>query len=228
VMRDIRLARETGCSVHIQHLSTAGATELVRAARAEGLPVSAELTPHHLALVDTDVRGTDANFKMNPPLRAESDRIALARAVGDGTIQAFATDHAPHTPGSKGRGFQTAPFGVVGLETAVGVTYTHSVKTGLMSESDWVRRWTSGPAAVIGMDPPSLRAGAPADIVILDLTREWRVQPAEFLSKSRNTPFAGQPLVGRAVCTLRQGRVLWFDPDALPELQIHFDTNYRI
>ena len=210
VERDIRLAEATGGAVHIQHLSAAGAVDLIRAARKHGTRVTAELTPHHLALTDADVDPAKPDaFKMNPPVRGASDQAALVAGLLDGTISCFATDHAPHTAASKGKGFQGAPFGVVGLETAIGITYTLLVKKGLMSPLDWVARWTVEPARILGRPAPSLSDGAPADLVLLDLSSEWTVRSADFASKSRNTPFEGRRLTGRAVMTLVGGRVVF-------------------
>ena len=206
VERDIRLAEATGCAIHVQHLSAAGSVELVRDARRRGIPVSAELTPHHLALTDADVQPDRADcFKMNPPVRSASDRAALVEAICDGTIECFATDHAPHTAAAKSKGFVGAPFGVIGLETAVGVTYTLLVKSGKMPLPDWIARWTLGPARILGQSPPSLAIGAPADFTVLDLSSEWTVHADAFASKSRNTPFEGWSLTGRAVWTFLGG-----------------------
>lgn len=212
IERDIRLAAETGCALHIQHISSRGGVELVRQARARGLRVSAEATPHHLALCDEDMKPGDANYKMNPPLRSKADRDALVAAVLDGTIACLATDHAPHTAESKARGLLHAPFGVIGLETAAGVTYDVLVRDRSMPPLDWVRAWTAGPAAVLGRPAPSLAPGAPADLVMLELGCPWDVDPARFLSKSRNTPFAGRRIHARAVCTIVGGRVAWEAP----------------
>ncbi|MBP7829210.1 MAG: dihydroorotase [Kiritimatiellae bacterium] len=208
VERDIRLAWETECRVHIQHVSAAGSVEALRRALAAGWPVTGEATPHHLALADADVRPDDACWKMNPPLRSESDRAALVRAVEEGTLSVLATDHAPHTAAAKARGFLEAPFGVIGLETAVGVTYTELVIRGRMSALDWVRRWTVGPARVLGLAEPSLAPGAPADLVLLDLESEWIIRAEAFASKSRNTPFEGRRVRGRAARTFLGGRVV--------------------
>ena len=207
VARDIALARKTGCAVHLQHLSAAGSVELVREARREGVRVTAELTPHHLTLTDADVdAGRADQYKMNPPVRAESDRTALVAGLADGTISCLATDHAPHTAEMKARGFKGAPFGVIGLETAIGVTYTHLVLKGVMSPLAWVACWTVNPAAILGRPAPTLAAGAPADVVLLDLQSEWAVNAGEFASKSRNTPFENWRLTGRAVMTFLDGR----------------------
>jgi dihydroorotase len=210
VARDIHLSQKTGCAVHIQHLSAAGSVELIRTARKNGLPVTAELTPHHLALTDADVDPAKPEcYKMNPPVRSEADRAALIQGLLDGTLSCFATDHAPHTAATKAKGFQAAPFGVVGLETAIGITYTLLVKKGLMSDLDWVARWTTAPASIIGLPPPSLAIGSPANLVLLDLNSEWVVNPEDFASKSRNTPFSGWPLTGRAVMTFCDGRLIF-------------------
>jgi dihydroorotase len=209
VVRDIRLARETGAKVHIQHLSAAGSVEELRRARAAGESVSAEATPHHITLCDEDVAPERADaYKMNPPLGSKEDREALLCAVADGSIGVLATDHAPHRAADKARGFGDAPFGVVGLETAIGVTYTALVKSGRMPVLEWVRRWTVGPAEVLGMPAPSLTHGAVADIAVLDLDSEWVVDPARFLSKGRNTPFAGRRLTGRSECTFLAGEMV--------------------
>ena len=209
VDRDIRLARKTGCAVHIQHLSAAGSVDLIRAARREGLHVTAELTPHHLALTDADVDPARPDcHKMNPPVRTEADRSALAAGLLDGTISCFATDHAPHTAETKAKGFKGAPFGVLGLETAIGVTYTLLVKKGRMNLMDWVARWTVEPARVLGRPAPSLAPGSAADLVLLDLDSEWVVDANRFASKSRNTPFNGWRLTGQAVMTFCGGRLV--------------------
>jgi dihydroorotase len=206
VARDIRLCRETGCPVHIQHLSCAGSVALIRAAQAEGLPVSAEASPHHLAIAAEDIGDDDGNYRMNPPLGTRADVAALREAVRDGVIAALATDHAPHAPATKAHGFLKASFGVIGLETALGATYTTLV-TGLgMPLRDFIARWTTGPASILRLPAPSLASGATADLALLDLATPWRVDPTQFRSRSRNCPFAGQTLVGRAVLTISRGR----------------------
>ena len=209
IRRDIDLARRTGCAVHIQHVSTKEGAGLIREARARRLKVSGELTPHHLALTDADIKEGDTNYKMNPPLRSAADRAALVHAIVDGSLQAFATDHAPHTAAAKARGFLQAPFGIIGLETAVGVTYTELVVSGLMDLGAWIHRWTTGPARVLGLPDPGFKPGAPADVTVLDLNKTWTVRSREFLSKSRNTPFEGRKLAGRAVRTICRGRTTW-------------------
>ncbi len=210
VARDLRLAERTGSRLHVQHVTSAAATDLIRAARARGVQVTAEVSPHHLALCDEDidVARPDA-FKMNPPLRSVQDRDALRRGCVEGVLDVLATDHAPHTAAAKERGFLEAPFGVLGLETAVGVTYTQLVRSGLMSELEWVSRWTCAPARVLGRPAPNLAVGSIADVVVLDTTTQWRVEASRFASRSRNTSLEGWPLVGRARWTLFEGRVVW-------------------
>jgi dihydroorotase len=205
VERDIALCRETGCAIHIQHVSAAASVDRIREARRLGLPVSGEATPHHLLLCDTDIPGDDANFKMNPPLRTAEDREALLNAVADGALQAFATDHAPHTAVAKSQGMRDAPFGVIGLETAVPVTYTACVLSGRMSLMEWIRRWTTGPAAILRMPPPSLAPGQPADLTLLSLDMPFTVGKSRFASRSSNCPFLGMTLTGRAVKTFFSG-----------------------
>ncbi len=213
VLRDIRLCRETGCALNIQHISTAGAVSAVRAARAEGLPVTAEASPHHLALAAEDIALDDGNFRMNPPLGTRADVRAIRDGVLDGTLTIFATDHAPHAVETKTKGFLHAPFGVIGLETAIGVTWQVMVEEERMPLRDWVARWTTGPAALLGAPAPSLAPGAPADLVLIDPATPWRVEPERFCSLSRNTPFAGWTLHARPVLTLCEGRTTF---SALP------------
>ncbi len=211
IRRDIELAAKTGCKLHIQHVTSKEGAQLIREGRANGVHVTGELTPHHLTLADADVDPEQPNYKMNPPLRSAADRVALMEALLDGTLSCFATDHAPHTAEKKARGFLKAPFGIVGLETAIGITYSAVVQNGLMDLMTWLRRWTTGPAEVLGRPAPTLAPGSPADIVLLDLNSPWVVRSAEFESLSTNTPFEGWRLSGRAICTICDGRVTWFE-----------------
>ena len=206
VARDIRLCRETGCATHIQHISCAGSVAAIRAARAEGLPVTGEASPHHLALAAEDIPLDDGNYRMNPPLGTRSDVRAIRDGVLDGTLTLFATDHAPHASETKSAGFLKAPFGVIGLETAIGVTWNVMVEEEHMPLLDWVARWTLGPAALLGHPPPTLAIGTRADLVLIDPRTPWRVDPETFKSLSRNTPFAGWTLHARPVLTLCEGR----------------------
>ena len=199
VRRDIRLAEETGCRIHIQHISCKESVEIIKEASLRGVRVTGEVTPHHLALTDDDVIKEDANFKMSPPLGTKEDQEMLVSALIDGTLTSFATDHAPHTKQKKDKGFCDAPFGVVGLETAVGITYTTLVKSGLMSVSDWVARWTVGPSRVLGIQEPCLAPGREGVVALVDIDVAYIVDSEKFLSKSQNTPFEGMKLWGR-VC----------------------------
>ena len=209
IRRDIELAAKTGVHLHIQHVTSAAGAAAIREARAKGLPVTGELTPHHLALCDEDIDPANADYKMNPPLRSRDDRSALIHAALDNTLSCFATDHAPHSAEKKARGFLKAPFGIVGLETAVGITWTELIERGLLTPLQWLTRWTTEPARILGHPAPSLQPGAPADIAILDVTTEWTVDRSTLTSKSKNTPFHGRPLRGRATTTFCNGRLVW-------------------
>jgi dihydroorotase len=191
VARDIVLAELTGAHVHIAHISTAGAVRLVRDAKARGVRVTAEVTPHHLLLTDEAVRGYDPNVKMQPPLRTKRDVEALLEALADGTIDCVATDHAPHAVSDKEGEFAGAANGIVGLETAVPLLLDRLVGAGRLALSTLVARLTAGPARLLSLPGGSLAPGANADITILDLERKWTVDPAAFRSRSRNTPFGG-------------------------------------
>ena len=206
VERDIRLAAETGCAVHIQHVSARESADLIRAARRSGLRVTGEATPHHLALTDADIPDADTRFKMSPPLRTAKDRDALRLALIEGAIGVLATDHAPHAAAAKARPFAEAPNGVIGLETALAVTHGILVRDGGLSPLEWARRWTCGPAEVLGLPPPSLESGRPADVTLFDPARRWTVRADCFASRSRNTPFEGWVLTGLPVLTLRAGK----------------------
>lgn len=208
IKRDIELAEKTGCAVHIQHVTSREGVLAIADGRARGVRVTGELTPHHLALCDEDIDPANANYKMNPPLRSAADRKALVAMLVSGTLSCFATDHAPHSADKKARGFLKAPFGIVGLETAIGVTYTRLVQPGLIDALGWIRRWTVEPAKIIGLPPPSLAPGSVADVVVIDVKTPWRVAAAELKSKSKNTPFDGWNLYGRAKTTILGGKIV--------------------
>jgi dihydroorotase len=208
VQRDILLAEYTGGAVHIAHMSTGRAADLVRRAKAAGVRVTCEVTPHHLALTDEAVLAYDTDAKMNPPLRAASDRAALLQAIADGTVDAIATDHAPHHSDEKCVEFSRAPFGIVGLETAVSICLDRLVHAGVIGLPRLVELLSCGPARVLRLAKGSLSPGSDADITVLDLAREVVVRPAAFASKSANTPFAGWALRGAPVMTLVGGRVV--------------------
>ncbi len=206
VARDLILAELTGARLHIAHLSTAGSVRLVREAKARGIRVTAEVTPHHLVLTDEAARSFDTNTKMNPPLRTKRDTEALVEALADGTIDCIATDHAPHALSEKEGEYDQAAFGVVGLETAVAVLLDRLVRPGLLPLGTLIARFSSDPARLLNLPGGSLAPGARADLTILDLERELTVDPRQFQSKSRNTPFAGWSLRGGPWMTIVNGR----------------------
>ena len=208
VQRDILLAEYTGGAVHIAHMSTARSAGLVRAAKAAGIRVTCEVTPHHFALTDLAVQDYDTNAKMNPPLREDSDRRELLAALADGTIDAIATDHAPHNTDEKCVEFSRAPFGIVGLETAVSICLDRLVHAGVIGLPRLVALLSSGPASVLRLKKGALREGDDADITVLDLERKVVVEPASFVSKSVNTPFGGWTLRGAPVMTIVGGRIV--------------------
>ncbi|NLC63683.1 MAG: dihydroorotase [Thermoanaerobacterales bacterium] len=209
VARNILLSKETGAPVHIAHVSTRGSVELIRRAKAEGVKITCEVTPHHLILTDEDVRGYDTNKKMNPPLRTREDINSLLGGLKDGTIDVIATDHAPHSEDEKDIEFDKAAFGIVGLETALGLVMTHIAEKGLLTVEEVISKMTSGPAKVLRFDAGSLKIGMPADITIIDPNREWAVDKNMFFSKGKNTPFHGWKLKGKAVLTFVEGNVVY-------------------
>jgi dihydroorotase len=207
VERNLSLATYERHAVHIQHLSAAESVAALARARAEGAPASGEATPHHLVLTDEAVRSLDPNVKMNPPLRAERDRVALLDAVRDGTIEAIATDHAPHAAHEKDVPFEAAPFGVTGLETAFASLYTHLVQPGLLSLETLIERMSAGPARVFGLDVPRVAKGATANLVLLDLDGTWTVGEQPFRSRSGNSWLLGSSLTGVVRMTFAGGQV---------------------
>ncbi|HEX9691118.1 MAG TPA: dihydroorotase [Gemmatimonadales bacterium] len=209
VARDILLAELTGGHVHLCHMSTRGSVELIRRGKERGVRVTAEATPHHFTLTDEACAGYDTHAKMNPPLREAADVRAILEGLADGTIDAVATDHAPHHYEAKEREFDDAPFGVVGLETALGLGITELVDAGHMSLATLVERMSTRPAQIFHLEAGTLRVGAPADIVVFDAGAEWTVDPTAFRSKSRNTPFVGRKLKGRVVRTMVGGEVIF-------------------
>ena len=208
VARDILLAELTGAHVHIAHVSTVGAVRLIRDAKARGVQVTAEVTPHHLVLTEDAVRTWDPNTKMAPPLRTKRDVEALIEALADGTIDCIATDHAPHALSEKEGEFDRAAFGIVGLETAVAVLLDRLVRPGLLPLSTLIARWSRDPARLLNLPGGNLAAGAPADVTILDPDAETVVDPSRFRSRSRNTPFGGWTLRGAPWMTLVGGNVV--------------------
>lgn len=208
VIRDILLARRTGGHVHLAHMSTRGSVELIRWGKERGINVTAEVCPHHISLTEDRVGMYDTNAKMNPPLRTQSDVDALREAVGDGTIDLIATDHAPHHYDEKEREFADAPNGIIGLETALAVCITNLVESGTLDLATLVERMSCSPARIFNLPGGTLRRGAEADITVFDPIYSWTVDPAKMLSKGRNTPYAGMTLSGRATCTVVGGRIV--------------------
>jgi len=211
VARDLLLAEETGCKLHIAHVSTAGSVRLVREAKARGIRVTAEVTPHHFTLTDEAVVGYDTSTKVNPPLRTAFDVVAVKEGLADGTIDVIATDHAPHTIEEKDVEYDRAPFGMVGLETAMGLVWTELVVGGVLTPLQAVTKMTLHPARVLNIPGGTLGAGAPADITIIDPTASETVDPALFESKGRNTPFAGQALKGLPWAAIVGGRLVMME-----------------
>ena len=206
VARDLVLAKETGCHIHLQHLSSAGSVEMIRQAKKEGVNVTAEATPHHLLLTDEACLRFGTNAKMAPPLREESDRLALIEALKDGTIDMIATDHAPHTTKEKDAGWDKAPFGIIGLEAAVPLCLTHLYQTGILGLSELIALFTSGPArllssfcAKIGQTLGTLEEGSTCGVTILDLNVKYALDVQSFKSKSRNCPYNGMVCHGKVV-----------------------------
>jgi dihydroorotase len=208
VARDLMLAELTGAHLHVAHVSTAGAVELIREARNRGLHVTAEATPHHLTLTEEATLGYDTNTKMAPPLRSAADVEACRQGLADGTIDAVATDHAPHAVHEKEVEFTAAPFGVLGLETALPVVLD-LVRSETLTPLQLIRRLTANPARILGKDGGRLDTGSPADVVVIDPERGWICDPYKGYSKSRNSPWAGQTLQGRAVATIVAGRLVY-------------------
>ncbi len=209
VARDILLAELTGGHVHLCHMSTRGSVELIRRAKERGITVTAEATPHHFALTHERVGDYDTNAKMNPPLREPEDREAIREGLRDGTIDVIATDHAPHHYDAKEREFDEAPNGIVGLETALGLAIRELVEPGLLTLPELLERMSTRPARIFHLPGGTLAVGAPADVVVFDPARRWTVRPEAFHGLSRNTPFAGEELVGQADLTIVDGRVVY-------------------
>ena len=207
VARDILLAELTGGHVHLCHMSTGGSVELIRRAKERGIRVTAEACPHHFSLTHEACVGYNTNAKMNPPLREAADVEAIREGLKDGTIDCVATDHAPHHYDAKEREFDDAPNGIIGLETALGLSISELVGRGLLSLPQLLHRMSTAPARIFNLPGGTLLPGAPADLVVIDPTVKWTVQPETFCSKSRNTPFAGRELTGRAELTIVRGQV---------------------
>jgi dihydroorotase len=205
VARDILLAELTGGQVHLCHMSTRGSVALIRWAKERGIRITAEATPHHFSLTHTACDGYNTNAKMNPPLREPEDVEAIRQGLADGTLDAIASDHAPHHYDAKERDFDEAPFGIIGLETALGLGVTELVRRGTLTLPKLVARMSTEPARVFHLPGGTLRVGSPADVVVFDPDAHWVVDPSTFRSKSRNSPFVGRQLVGRVERTIVGG-----------------------
>ena len=206
----------TGCPLHIQHISTAVGLDMVRAAKEKGLPVTCEVTPHHLFLSEDDIDSTyNTSLKVNPPLRTQEDREALIEGVKDGSIDAIVTDHAPHAEWEKAHEFEYAPFGMTGLETSLALVLTNLVKPGVIGYSEMVELMAIAPREILGLEPVKIAEGSVADITVFDPTVAWTVNDDEFVSKSKNSGFIGFELEGRATdvfvggaATLENGEIV--------------------
>ena len=209
VARDVILSEALQAKVHIAHISTRNSIEIVRHARRLGIPVSCEVTPHHFALTDAEIPDYDSNYKMKPPLRADRDRDAALDALADGTIEAIATDHAPHTGNMKMQEFERCPFGVTGLETAVGLALEHLVHPGRIDLKRMVELFTTGPARIVGLERGRLAVRAPGDITVLSLEREWTFDVNNTQSKSKNSPFDQHNFRGGPIATIVAGELVW-------------------
>jgi dihydroorotase len=211
VRRDIELAELTGGRVHLAHLSCSGSFDALRDAKRRGLPVTGETCPHYWTLTDEAVSDYDTHAKMNPPLRSARDRGAVIEAIRDGIVDCFVTDHAPHTFEDKRQPFDQAPFGIVGLETALGLTLTFLVKPGHLTLAAALERWTDAPRRLFGLPEVTLEAGSPADFTLIDPELEWTVDASRFRSKGRNTPFDGWKLTGKALATWCGGDITYME-----------------
>src|SRR5262245_8399108 len=238
VARNILLAELTGARVHCQHLSAAGSVALIREAKKRGVPISGEACPHHFTLTDAAIAGSekfwaedgkqvfsapysvnelpawpayDTNFKMNPPLRSARDREAILEGLTDGTIEILCSDHAPHCDFEKEVEFDYAPFGITGLETELALSLMQLYHAKRLGLPELIAKFTSAPARLLRLPKGSLTVGADADVTVLDPERDWIFRRADSVSKSKNSPFDGWPLKGRAVATIVQGRLLWSD-----------------
>jgi dihydroorotase len=207
VHRDIALVELTGGRLHILHVSTAGSVDLIRRARKRGVPVTGEACPHHFTLTDKSLRTCDSNFKMSPPLRTQADVDAIIDGLKDGTLDVIATDHAPHAPEKKMRELPDAPNGIIGLETLLPICVLSLIEPGHLTWPQLIDKLTVQPARVLGIERGTLRSGAVADVTIIDPTVEWTIDPNQFRSKSRNCPFAGWKVRGRAHAVIVGGQV---------------------
>lgn len=207
VARDICLADETDCQLHIAHVSTADSLDLIRKAKKRGVRVTCEVTPHHFSLTDRSITKFDTNCKVNPPLRPRSDVEALKRGLEDGTVEVIATDHAPHTPADKNVEFDYAPFGISGLETALGLVFTNLIENDVLSTAGAIKKMTENPADILDIERGRLKGGLPGDVTVIDEKSKWKVNKEDFCSRGKNTPFQGDILTGKPVLTAVEGQI---------------------
>lgn len=207
--RDILLAAETGCRLHLCHVSTRGAAEMLRIAKEKGYAVTGEVCPHHFTLTSSDIVAGDSNYKMNPPLRTEEDRQALIEGLKDGTFEVISTDHAPHARQEKGPDLQTAAFGIVGLETSVALTITELVDTGILTPLQMAEKMSYNPARILGIDRGTLEVGKAADVTVIDPAAEYTIDVNTFASKGKNTPFNGRKVKGMVRMTVCGGDIVY-------------------
>jgi dihydroorotase len=222
IRRDVELVERTGATLHISHVSFAESVDIIAKAKKRGVRVTAEAAPHHLLLTERMAKEIGPNAKANPPLRSEEDVAAVREGLADGTIDIIASDHAPHSVEEKDRPWDKAPFGVIGLETTLGVVLTHLVRPGLLTLNQAIEKLTLAPARIFGLDAlgaGSLKPGAEADLTLIDLDKKWKVDPARFYSKGRNCPFNGWELQGRAILTMIAGRIVARDGRIVREVE---------
>ena len=213
--RDIMLAEETGARLHLCHCSTKESMDMIRDGKAKGIKVSGEVCPHHFVLTEDDIPGDNAMYKMNPPLRSKADKEALLEGIKDGTVEVISTDHAPHSMEEKMKSMKDAPFGIVGLETSLALSYTYLVDAGLISLSTLVEKMSYNPARILGIDKGNIDTGKVADIMIFDDTSEYTINPDTFVSKGKNTPFSGMKVKGRVAYTIMGGKVTYVKEDII-------------
>ena len=209
--RDINLAEKLGTTLHLCHCSTRDSVEMLKVAKAKGVKVSGEVCPHHFTLTTDDIPSNDANFKMNPPLRKAEDRDALIKGLSEDILEVISTDHAPHSEEEKSKGFENSPFGIVGLETSVGLTVTKLVKPGHITLKQMIEKMSYNPAKILGIDKGTLKEGSVADITIFDPDEEYTVDKNDFESKGKNTPFDGYKLFGKVKYTILDGEIVYND-----------------
>lgn len=209
--RDINLAEKLGTTLHLCHCSTKDSVEMLKVAKDKGVKVSGEVCPHHFTLTTDDIPSNDANFKMNPPLRTAEDRDALIKGLSEDILEVISTDHAPHSEEEKSKGFEGSPFGIVGLETSVGLTVTKLVKPGYITLKQMIEKMSYNPAKILGIDKGTLKEGSVADITIFDADEEYTVDKNDFESKGKNTPFDGYKFFGKVKYTILDGEIVYND-----------------